>query len=249
MKPIIWYTAEQPTMFPALYILERMARVHHWVVLQEAQFDRDHVQFKVMAQHGVLQLSVELEGSPRRRPFDECKLADPKRWAQKTAFTIQTCYGKQAAYRQLKPQVEALFDTLSIQHDLLMACETTLTWCADLLGINTTLWHSRQLVRNRPEEPTAWMASLADDLGATDYLQGADAMRAYFVKGPFEGRGLSTWGQDFRQRYTSLLGRCVDASMCGLDALFVLGVDATRELLQVDRGPGFVGTAVQIERS
>ena len=115
MKPIVWYTAEQPTLFPALYLMERMARVHHWVVLEEAQFDRDHVQFKVMAQHGVLQLSVELERTSRRRPFNECGVLNPRSWADKTAVTLQTCYGKQSPYRALKPQIEALFDSLSVE--------------------------------------------------------------------------------------------------------------------------------------
>ncbi len=248
MKPIVWYTAEQPTLFPALYLMERMARVHHWVVLEEAQFDRDHVQFKVMAQHGVLQLSVELERASRRRPFNECGVLNPRSWADKTAVTLQTCYGKQSPYRALKPQIEALFDALSVEPDLVRACDITLLWCADLLGIYTTVWHSRQLTAKRPEEPTAWMASFADPLEATDYLQGADSMRSYFVKRPFEDRGMLTWGQDFRCRYTSLQGRGVEASMSVLDALFVQGVEATRSLLWVDRGPGFIGTAVQLSR-
>jgi hypothetical protein len=247
VKPSVWYTAEQPTLFPALYLMERMARVHHWVVLEEAQFDRDHVQFKVMAQHGVLTLSVELEGASRR-PFNECGLRNPQRWAEKTAFTLQTCYGKQSPYRALKPQIEALFDSLSVEPDLVRACDTTLLWCADLLGIDATVWHSKQLVAERPEEPTAWMASFADPLEATDYLQGADSMRSYFVKGPFEDRGMLTWGQDFRYRYTSVQGRGVEASMSVLDALFVQGVEATRSLLHLDRGRGFIGTAVQLSR-
>jgi hypothetical protein len=43
----IWYTAQQPVLFPPVYLIERMARVDHWVVLEEAQFDRDCVQFQL----------------------------------------------------------------------------------------------------------------------------------------------------------------------------------------------------------
>lgn len=243
-----WYSAYQPVLFPPVYLIERIARVQHWVILEEAQFDRSCVQVMLMGPSGQAMFSPTLSKPSNRQTFADIAMLEPDRWATRFARSVQHNYGKQDGFKELSPSFDDLMDRLGRLTWLTEVCRVSLEWILDVLKMDTALRTSAELVRPRPADATSWMAAFAEPLGATDYLQGATAMRSYFRRGPFERAGVHTWGQDFRCSYSTLHARLADASISILDALFVWGPDLTRDLLQVRKGKGDVGTAYEITR-
>ena len=239
-----WYTVQQPILFPPIYMMERFARCHDVVVLDDAQFDRDNTQFKLMAKDGPRLQSVQLEAENYSLPFNKRKVLMPEVWQRKLLNTVQTVYGKQEHYRKLAPWFHQLVHDMAGETDLHLFCLMSVRALLDVLRAPTVLHMGSALCHERPSEPTAWISSFCSQLQATDYVQGMKSMRSYFVKGPFENQNCRTWGQDFATEYVSTAGRLSDASMSILDHLFTQGVESTRRMLLLDKGPGNQGTVI-----
>jgi hypothetical protein len=249
----IWYTAQQPALFPPVYLMERMARVHHWVILEEAQFDRDNVQFKLTNVAGFDERTVNTNRIGKtirglRVCFDELQVVDPEPFSRKLLLALQMNYGRCDGYKSIKPWLTDLLFEVSRRSAVNDICEYTLGALEHLLVLGTSIQRSLRIVPKRPVEPTAWMASFCRQLHATDYIQGRKASEAYFLKGPFEDANCRTWGQVYDIFYETIGDRPVDARISILDALCVLGVEGTRKLLKVDQGKGDIGTAIELTR-
>ncbi len=244
----VWYTVQQPILFPPLYMVERFARCHDVVVLDQAQFCRENTQFKLMSSVGVLQNSVHLTGASFRLSFAERRVSRGEAWKHRVLATAQTLYGRQAAYKELRPWFAATVEAMAEEAALDRFCLRSVMALAALLGLQTRFRMGSEMLAGRPAEPTAWVAAFGPQLGATDYIQGEKAMRDYFVEGPFESYGCRTWGQDFSFDYRSNGDWPGAAGLSVLDLLFVHGVDATREAVGVAQGPGPRGTEKLVTR-
>lgn len=243
-----WYTAQQPILFPPLYMMERFARCHDVVVLDRAQFCRDNTQFRLMSSVGPLLQSVQLAEGGFRLSFAERRVVRAEQWARKARATAQSLYGRQRAYKELSGWFGDTVAAMAAEPALDRFCTLSVRALADLLGLRTRFRLGSELVPDRPADATAWIASFCGQLEATDYIQGEKAMGAYFKRGPFEAQGCRTWGQNFAFEYKSNAGLHGHAGLSALDLLFMHGVDAVRAAVGVEAGPGRRGVEKLVTR-
>jgi hypothetical protein len=212
------YAASQPYLFPPLFIVERMARVDHWVVMEEAQFDRTHVTVKLHNQQGPVDITPHFT-SPSRKRFVDVQFADNK-FLGKLERAVQMAYGKQDAYRNLKPWFTKLLSDMEGHEILSMAWETTAE-IIKLLGLETKMNSSLALCPARPPDPSLWIFELGVALGADQYLTGETGKEAYLNTILFEYGGIDGYVQEFRSS--------MNPTGSVLDALFRHGTDAVRQ--------------------
>ena len=244
-----WYTVQQPFLFPPIYMMERFARCHHVVVLDDAQFDRDNTQLFLTGHRGPVQKSLPLVKDDYRQGFNKRVVMDPPRWRKDLLRTAQSIYGRSPHFIEWgKEWLEKLTQQMTDLPRLTDFSTRSVEALFELLAISTRLYLGSDLVPKRPENSTAWLASFCEMLPATDYVQGEKSMRSYFVEGPFESTGVRTWGQRFSVEYDAVNGQKGNALCSVLDMLFWRGIDETRYLLRIAHGPGNVGDLVLIER-
>jgi len=229
-KPEIWGTVQQPIIFPPVYMMERFARCDRVVIFDNAQFDRDNVQFKLMSKNGPIIKTVQLKDAPHTALFNQRWLTRANVWAHKLKFAMQTIYGMSRHYKALKEWFEDLVDAMALEENLTEFCTLSVTRVSTLIGLGIRFHISTDLISERHEDPVQCLADLCSHLQITDYVQGERSMRSYFTKGPFEQANVNTWAQDYEHSWLSN-DRTVDASFSILDMLFSKGLEYTRNEL------------------
>jgi hypothetical protein len=236
----IWYTATQPLFFPRIHMLERFARCHRVVILQEAQWQRHGGHTRTMLAGGSGPFSAPLQVKNKgQRPLDQLEVLPG--WSGPFIRTLEGTYGRCPGWPPVGPSLLRLLAGLDGDGITVADVgEVLIRWLGSLLGLSCQVIRSKDLVPERPREPTAWMASFARPLGATDYLQGARAIAAYFVPGVFSAAGCRVWGQTFKHHYHP-------DGATALDPLFRRGLPFLRDLILGNLGRGAaVGTAVRM---
>lgn len=234
-------------LFPPVFMMERLARCHKIVLLDNAQFDRDCAQFRIMSRAGELLVSTPVADGPFRAPFSARRIVGPGRWRSKTLQTLRSVYGRQRHFPLVIDWVEGVIGRMLTDDWMDQICSTSLVACCEALGIEPAFYRASDVLTERPLEPTDWIASLAGSLGASDYLQGETSLRAYFREGPFESRGIQVWAQRFFLSYESHTGQTGHAGLSILDLLFTHGFDEARQMLRADLGPGRDLSCVEVE--
>lgn len=248
MTAEIWATVQQPNLFPSIYMMERFTRCDHVVIFDQAQFDRDNAQFKLMTSNGVELKTVELENAPHHALFDSRLLYRKEVWARKTKFAAQTIYGKSIHYRELKKWFETVVDAMACKENLTDFCKLSMEAPLRLMGVSTQFIVGSQLIPQRADNPVQCLVDYCRQLHVTDYVQGLKSMTSYFTKGPFEDANIRTWGQDFTASY-KYQERERDGTFSILDLLFTSGVEAARICIDAGLGPGNVKKSmVLVER-
>lgn len=242
-EKIIWYTASQPQFFPLLYLLERFARVDVLVFLEESQYTRKTAQsWTVLSgSNGEFRFNLPVHGG--RKPTDSITLAEnPNKWFTRASRTLQLTYGKFEAYRKLKDEVDDILHQISNSESLNDVGWISMNWLIRQAGLSTRVVRSRELVPERPVDATEWMASFANHINATDYIQGHAAMKNYFRRGPFESRGVRLWYQEYSTpKYDQGL-MDFEPVVSALDPLLRGGSDLLQYLIQAGLPTGETGT-------
>jgi hypothetical protein len=244
---MVWMTCTQPLFFPPLYMMERFARCHRIVLMQEAQYSRhaNHSWALLKPAEGAFRLKVSLRGK-NRRPIDAIEVIDPAKWAEKTAKTLHGFYVRQLGYETLRASLDQLLESIARQEHLTLhrLNRMTMGWCLAQCGVVRPMVDSKHLIADRPEEPTAWLAGLAAAQNATDYLQGEVSIQDYFVPGTFAPHGIRVWGQRFHVPHYDQLDMtgaepaAFDPLVSCLDALMVMGRDWVQHAIGARRPPG-----------
>lgn len=213
--------------------MARMARVHRWVVLEEAQFDRNHVRPKFRQRRGNLfDVAPDLSDA-NRKPFNSVKLLDAKRYADQLRRMADITFGGSDHYRALKVSWAELLDDIAASYSLNTLCDRTTKWQHRVLGLDTEICMSRDLVNPRPTNPTEWMGSFSPKLHATDYVQGQWGLDAYFDMRVWP-RKVRVWTHVTPQALSNL----VEPIMSGACAIFLHGPDKVRQALHAHEKPG-----------
>jgi len=236
------YTAQQPQLFPPVYMLNRWAQVEQSVQLAEAQFQRHggHHRTRINTPNGPTYLTVSAQ-SRNRRPLDQIAVVDPEWFLNYLDQTLPLAYGRCAGFRALRPELARLWTQIRWR----VGADGTLTLAA--LNTATTLWvfevlgwaqpqvtWARAHCEQRPANPSAWIAQCAG--GADQYLAGRRAMDAYLDPEPFRQRGIGLWAHAYTMpAYTRVDGQTeTDAYVSILDPLLTHGVDFTNDLVAGD---------------
>lgn len=221
-----WISASQPRLFPPLYIIERMARVDVWVSMDEAQFEREVVQFKLRPRNEIhpVQQTVQLRKAGRKA-FKDIELVDPQAFTRKLHKTTQHMYGACTGYAEMEDDWLALLERLSSLQNLAEVCTTSCEFILQQLKVPTPLIPScRVLPEGRPESGTDWLVDLALALQSGNYLQGKAGLDAYVDMQKFAEQDIKVWYQDF-----TTLG--IDPSMSALDLMFRSGPDHVNRVI------------------
>jgi hypothetical protein len=229
----IWYTVSQPQFFPLLYLLERFARVDVLVFLEESQYTRKTAQSWTVlpGPNGPFRFNLPVHGG--RRPTNSITLAeDPNKWFSRASKTLQLTYGKFEAFRELTDELDDILHRVSNSKSLNDAGWITMKWLINQAGLATRVIRSRKLVPERPVEATEWMASFANHINATDYIQGYAAMKSYFQRGPFEDRGVRLWYQEYSTPKYDQGRPDFEPVVSALDPLLRGGSDLLQHLIQ-----------------
>jgi hypothetical protein len=163
-------------------------------------------------------------------------------WSQHFMKTLRGTYGKFPGWEE--HELGLVHTLANIDDD-----DTTVSdvgyeiafWLKEALGLEYNLHRSLGLVPERPGDATAWMASFSYPLKASDYVQGATSIAAYFKKGNFKPAGVRLWGQEYK---------CpVDGMVSILDPLLRYGTAYTKDLIGADKGFGIrANTVVRLEQ-
>jgi len=239
----IWYTVSQPQFFPLLYLLERFARVDVLVFLEESQYTRKTAQSWTVLQgpNGPFRFNLPVHGG--RKPTNSITLAeDPNKWFSRASKTLQLTYGKFEAFRELTDELDDILHRVSNSKSLNDAGWITMKWLINQAGLATRVIRSRKLVPERPVAATEWMASFANHINATDYIQGHAAMKSYFQRGPFEDRGIRLWYQEYSTPKYDQGRPDFEPVVSALDPLLRGGSDLLQHLIQAGFPVGESGT-------
>ena len=101
----------------------------------------------------------------------------------------------------------------------------------DLFGYSCQIYKSSELLPDNTLKGSEWISALSKEVGATLYFQGKTSMYSYFDSKDFEGMVLAYQDCTFN-KYTHVDGKEYDLDkMSILDPLFVLGLDATKRMI------------------
>jgi WbqC-like protein family len=130
-------------------------------------------------------------------------------------------------YSPGRDQARELFDHSFVEHDgLYETVVNSTTRMFEAMGLPLTSFKDTDLIPNRPDNASTWLAQLAKSAGATDYFQGLNAMRSYFDPSEFSGLRLHY------QAYGEVQPLPGKASV--LHHVATHGLDRTRELCSPD---------------
>jgi len=223
--------------------LERFARVDVLVFLEEAQYTRNTAQSWTVlpGPNGPFRFNLPVHGG--RKPTDSITLAeDPNKWFSRASRTLQLTYGKFEAFRELKDELDDILQQVSKSKILTDAGLITMNWLIKQAGLATRVIRSREFVPERPVDATEWMASFANHINATDYIQGHAAMKNYFQRGPFEDRGVRLWYQEYSTPKYDQGRPGFEPVVSALDPLLRGGSDLLQHLIQAGLPAGESGT-------
>lgn len=232
------YTANQPLLFPSIYMMNRYFHSDVLVIMGEAQFTKFGHQSRVeiVTPQGKQYLTVPLKNRSYKA-LNEVLLADPSRTVSTLKKTLQTVYGRYTGFQQHR---EYLWDILDLAANCTTLCNfnnSLMLWLWDVLGMKADLLSSLSILPNRPEHPSEWVAELGAKCEADIYLGGATAQQAYIRDEDFKSRGITLRPQSFKMTpYKSVKGYMAgenpgDGWISILDPLFVLGTDETIKLI------------------
>lgn len=243
------YTANQPMLFPPIYMMERFSRVSELVLMEEAQFARRVGQANCTVIQGsqLIDVVLPLRGRTKRQLCD-IEVHCPEEWVVRLLKTLHYGYARYESYRCLRASLEGLCAELlilSAERDppVLTASQAgtaTVLWCLrEGLEAPPTVTGSRSLVPNRPDDASEWLARLGRAIDCTSYVCGASALEQYLDEQVLREHGIVPNPQQYRMdpyrrgRRGELQG---DATVSVLDPLLVGGRELVCRVLGVEHG-------------
>ena len=227
----------QPYFLPWLGYFDKLARSDVFIILDDVQYQKGG--------RGTLENRVKLAGPrqemlvsvPIKRDFSgtreirQLEIDDSQPWREKLRQTLRHSYGK-TPYFQL---VSALLEpALALATPYL--CEMNLALIRALMEALELQPSRLRLSSQLPSQGASneRLISLIQAVGGDAYLCGASSLATYIRPDLFEAAGIRLQAQDFRHPVYPRKGEFF-AGVSIVDALFHIGPEATRELLQ-DQG-------------
>lgn len=235
------YTANQPLFFPCLYMMDRFANVGHLVFMGEAQFTKfgHQARAEIETRQGRNYLTLPLKNRSFR-PLNEIEVDNPQKWADKFSKTLQSHYGKQEGYRELKDDIDQLLHTIVTVKKPPTAAfvgKMATLFCMYSCGIFPEVYDSEALIGERPEDASEWVSAMGRAINCTEYLGGGSAMNNYIKPEVFTRDGIRLVSQSFEMTspYPTVSGALnSDAWISTLDPLMVGGPSLVRELIGLE---------------
>ena len=161
----------------------------------------------------------------------EVRFAPNDDWRKRATSTLKMHYGRATHFASLGSRILDLIDN---PEPMLADFNMNAIRCiADVLKLKSSFVRSSEYAVK--DASSARLAELVSKVGARTYLAGAGA-RAYQDDAVSHARGLEVLSQGFEPPTYLRAGKPGPAGLSVIDALFWLGVDGARELLEVPPG-------------
>jgi hypothetical protein len=185
----------QPHYLPWLRYLEKIARSDIFVLLDDAQFNKNGWQNrnKIKCPTGWCYLSVPIRHC-MGQTLDEVLIADDRRWKWKHLRSVDAYYRKASHFQQYFPALETIYGK---DWDRLVSLDLEmLSFFLRALGIHTPIRLSSAL--QVPGKGTERLRDLCLAVGADRYLSGAYAGERYLDVECLKAAGIRTVFQQWK---------------------------------------------------
>lgn len=186
-------TVTQPQFFPPLFMFVRFAQCDKIVFMEEAQYSVSGGHSRLVAKSSESNVTIPLTLIGRgRKPLCDIGVSKEQHLFIKN---INEHYKDSPRYGDSTlPFVLSLMDNnetslsgfnISIIKSLLSS-----------FAINCTVLKSREVVPNRPENPTEWISYIAMLCNEQDYIQGRVGIESYLEIDKFKAKNINVWAQN-----------------------------------------------------
>ena len=225
-------SVHQPHYLPWLGYFDKIDCADTFVLLDTVQYEIRGWQNrnKIKTANGERWLTV-----PVKHEFDspirDVTIDNSWRWAKKHMTTIRMSYSKAPWFSHYAEYFEALYSTT--WDYLIDLTAGMLDLFVRELGIGTTILKASSM-GELSDEPNERIAELVSRAGGDTYLSGPGA-RYYFIKEPFNKRGIRVVFQEYGTvPYSQLYGDFIP-NLAVIDPLFNLGGEGTLDILRKGR--------------
>jgi hypothetical protein len=225
-------SAHQPHFLPWLGYFNKVFRSDVFIWLEDVQFRKNYFQnrTKIKSNSGELWLSVSVKKAPLETNINEIEIALKKDMV-KASKTLRTYYSKAKHFKSCFPKFEEIllqdYKSLNdLDYDLFKLVLT-------MLDIDTKVIKSTDLLDKQFEDPNDRLLAMCKAVEATHYIAGKGG-RNYMNQEAFTEKGIEILWQDFPSNtiaYEQLHGEFI-GGLSIVDALFNMGVDKTKELIE-----------------
>lgn len=236
------YTANQPLLFPSIYMLNRFISVDHLVIMNEAQFSKFglHQRILLSDKNQTKQLPhvapgenmiVMPLGDRNFKPIDEVRTHEFPKFVQKFCRTLSTLYGKNA--RERIDLVREVLADLGPQPTLAEVGTACIELACSVAGAHCQLHTSRELIGQRPDDPSDWVLAMGRAINCTAYVGGGTAMNAYIKREDFAAAGIELISQDWKcPAYKTPAGEASNGWLSFLDPWMLHGESFVQDMIR-----------------
>jgi len=225
-------SAHQPHFLPWLGYFNKVVTSDVFIWLEDVQFRKNYFQnrTKIKSNSGELWLSVSVKKAPLETHINAIEIA-LKKDIVKASKTLRTYYSKAKYFKSCFPKFEEVLlqdykHLNDLNYDLF-------TLVVNMLDIDTQLIKSTDLLDKQFKDPNERLLAMCKASEATHYIAGKGG-RNYMDQESFIEKDIEILWQDFPVdsiRYEQLHGEFI-GGLSIIDALFNLGIDKTKELIQ-----------------
>jgi len=219
----------QPDFIPYLGFFHRLLETDVFVILDDAQFIKDgwHHRDQIKSTAGKAWITLPINRDDWFKNINEVRLVQPQEWKAKHLNLLKENYRKSPHFGEVFRQIEGIY---AKNHERLIDINLDflnfLFACFDL--------HPKPLLSSMmgvPGKSTDRLVQMVSQLCADRYLTGTGS-RAYLDESKFAERGIQVVWQNFNPpAYQQLHGDFIP-HLSSLDALFNLGPQGARKLLE-----------------
>lgn len=226
----------QPSYFPWLGLLDKIARSDVFVVMDEVQLSDSAFQHRnlFLAMNGEAKyLSIPfVHKGYRERPLRDLEISDAS-WHARHRDFLWSNYRRHAFAPVVMPLLEPFFSAHHAKlFDVIMA---SMRWCFDVLNIPVRVVFQSELVYDHSLRRGDLVLALARAAGASCYLSGTGA-QAYLDESAFGSDLTLRYNRFIHPTYPQKNAQTFVAGLSCLDLLFNVGPDAARSYLLMETG-------------
>lgn len=233
-----WVTASQPTMFPAIFLMQRYAMCDVVAVMMEAQFDKSHMRAVLEGSGGRINLTAPTS-APKRVPFHYMPVVNGEswyeQWVRKMSMNYSRCDGWND--RELRQELMVLGTEMIHASNASELGFISMRGLGRILGLSTEFVVSTDIVAIRPEDPSQWLADLCAGVEGTHYVQGFASMESYLKVDRFKGIKLMYQDYEVPAYQQQSKGDPFNEAVSIVDMLLVLGREKTKAAITVSPRP------------
>lgn len=221
----------QPSYFPWLGLLNKIAKSNVYLVMDEVQlsdsaFQNRNLFLSADGKTKYLTIGFNKNGYMSRR-FCDLEISQPE-WQEKHLRTLKAYYGKHRFYSEILPFIEPVFfNSYSL---LVEPVVESMRISMHLMEINTKIIIQHDLDYDREVRKNDLVLTLVQAIGADVYLAGTGS-KAYMQLEAFEAQGIVVNFNNFvHPEYPQRNMRKFEQGISCLDLLFNVGVERAREI-------------------